>query len=262
MLYFLTKAIFADTIIPMTETNVPRTRTTRTRKTTSPERVLPETPSSASPSLKLISEIFLALLEKINKAREEFETLEKEIARTKEEWEKEKRHYEKEKAELKAEEELARKRDEQTYEYETALVRKRAEDEFSDKKAKWEKELTARKEEIEKDKRELEALRKEAAAFENEKGKAVKEACDLLEKDITGKFDTERRLREQGFKAEREISSLRIETLTKENVKQANEIETLRKALEEATRQIKEIAVKVIETGGGKSVSFEGIQKT
>mgnify|MGYP001568907884 CR=1 FL=1 len=54
-------------------------------------------------------------------------------------------------------------------------------------------------------------------------------------------------------KAEKEILALKIESLTANNERQVKEIESLKRAMEEARRQIKEIAVKVIESGSSKT---------
>lgn len=82
--------------------------------------------------------------------------------------------------------------------------------------------------------------------FESEKEKAVTKA---LQKELTSAFETEKKLREQEFKAEKELLNLKISNLIIENSRQANEIETLKKALDDTTRQIKEVAAKVIESG-------------
>ena len=50
-------------------------------------------------------------------------------------------------------------------------MRKRAEDEFADKKLAWEKDLAQRKQELEDQKKELEDLRKLVVGFEIEKEK-------------------------------------------------------------------------------------------
>lgn len=91
-------------------------------------------------------------------------------------------------------------------------------------------------------------LRKAVAGFEAEKNKVVKEACVTLEKQLSEKFATEQKLRVQEANAEKEILSLKIETLTAESTKQAKEIDFLKRALSEATQQVKDIAVKVIES--------------
>lgn len=240
----------------MTETSAPIKRT-RTRKTACPAAPAPGEVLSPALDFPRILEGFVSLLEKINKAREDFEALEKEMTLKKEAWVKEQKRHDQEVLEKKQEEEFQRRKEKETYEYEITRSHKMAEDEFLERKAKWEKELLERREEIEKDKKELLALRSQVESFEDEKDGVVKEACAGLTKDLTGKFETERKLREQELRAEKEILTLKIEALTAENERQAKEMENLKRALEEATRQVKEIAVKVIEAGGNKSSSQE-----
>lgn len=144
---------------------------------------------------------------------------------------------------------MERKREQETYQYNITLARKRAEDEFQDKKLAWEKDLAQKKEELENQKRELEELRKLSAGFNEQQEKAVKEAEELLGKQLTEKVNQETVLREQQIKAEKEILGLKIANLETENYRLNKEIEILKRSLEEATRQVKEIAVKVIESG-------------
>ena len=127
--------------------------------------------------------------------------------------------------------------------------RKVAEDEFNDKKATWEKQLRDSQDQITKDKQELEDLRKLTENFETEKEKAIKEAQVTLEKELTQKSESENRLKDQESKSDREILNLRITNLQTENSRQKAEIDSLKKSLDEATRQVKDIAVKVIESG-------------
>ena len=86
-----------------------------------------------------------------------------------------------------------------------------------------------------------------------EKEKAVAEAQEILQEELVYKFETERKLKEQENKSEKDILNLKIANLTSENNRLNGEIGILKKALEEATRQVKEIAVKVIESGTKQS---------
>ncbi len=240
----------------MTEVTIPTAKkTTRTRKATAVSST-PLNSSLFTPQSSNLDEtlqVFTSLLEKINKTKGDFEKLQKDMSETREAWAKEQKQHNQEVVERNQEEELARKREQETYEYEMGLQRKKADDEFADKKAKWEKELADRREEIEADKKELVELRRQAGTFEAEKDKAVKEASSLLTRELTGRFETENKLKGQEYKAEKDISALKIESLTADNGRQAKEIESLKRALEEATRQIKEVAVKVIESGSSKT---------
>lgn len=199
---------------------------------------------------------FSVLVEQILEVQKELEVLQKEIKEKKEIWMKEERGHESYLIERNQEEELKRKREEETYDYELNQRRKRAEDEWQEKRQKQEKELAQRKEEIEKDKEELVSLRKQVALFDQERERVVKEAELSLQKSLNEQFANERKLREQETKSEKELSGLKIEGLVKENSRLLSEIALLKKSLEEATGQIKEIAVKVIEAGSTKGKSL------
>lgn len=227
-------------------------RTTRARKTavSSAESSSVVKPIAQPKNLKLYEESFGNLLNAVNTAKEEFVDLQKEIEETKEAWVKEQKDHDILIQERNQQEEIVRKRENETYNYETTLKRRQQEDEFLEKKTKWEKELQDRKDEIAKEKEELGMLRKEVAGFEGEKEKAVKEAIAVLQKELQAAFATERKLREQEVKAEKELLALKITNLTQENTRQANEMTALKKSLENATAQLKDVAVKVIESSG------------
>jgi len=235
-----------DTSIPAATTEK---KTVRRRKVSTPSASLTQ-PTSTFPSSKQIDvthESFSILLTNIEEARREFDTLQRDISQTREEWLKEQKDHEAAVVERDRQIEVERKREEETYRYEFALRMKKAEDEFADKQTKWDKELLVRKEEIRQDREELEALRKTVASFEAEKEKAVKEATILLQKELNTAFGTERKMREQEVKADKELSSLKIESLSQEKAKLEKEVASLKSSLEAATRELKDVAVKVIE---------------
>ncbi|MBI4999370.1 hypothetical protein HZB97_01190 [Candidatus Gottesmanbacteria bacterium] len=221
---------------------------TRSRKTVA--QPLPVTGTTSAVFSKTIKNAFEELLKQILESKTAYEDLEKEISETKQRWVKEQKEYEFQLAAQAQEEEIARKREAETYAYESELAHKRAEDLFKDKLAAWEKELAEKKEEIAKEREELEDLRGQAAGFPAEKEKAAKEAWAALQKELAEKTATENRLREQEFKNREEILGLKIANLTEENSRLGKEVERLKQALEEASRQLKEVALKVIESGG------------
>lgn len=226
-------------------------RTTRTKKATETP-VVEDVGVSEVPSVSAIRAVakadpFTALIKSISDFQAEFEKLQKEIAQTKESWVVEQKVHKKQLEDRNMEEELERKRTRENYEYETARKQNIEEDAFADKKAKWEKELKDQQETLEKEKAELLELRKMVDGFEVEKEKVVSQVQE--QKELTFKFETERKAREQEVKAEKDILNLRIGNLTTENNRLNGEITNFRKALEEATNQVKEIAVKVIESG-------------
>ncbi|MEK7517485.1 MAG: hypothetical protein AAB583_02955 [Patescibacteria group bacterium] len=223
-------------------------KTARTRKTTS--AVEPIVPDTASPMQKAkpLENIFVTLIATITSAREEYEMLQKQIKQTQEVWKEDQRLHVIKMQERDREEDLMRKREKETYEYNINLARKKDEDEFLERKAKWERDLQFRKDEIEKEKQELGDLRKQVAGFEIQLAKAAKEATDNLKKDLSESFATEKQMNEQKQKAERELLAFKITNLTQENLKQANEIVMLKQSLEQAMVQLKDVAVKVIES--------------
>ncbi len=224
-------------------------RTTRARKTTSVAEPIVQDTTSSMQKTKPLENAFVTLIMTITSAKEEYEMLQKQIKQTNDAWEEEQRLHTIKIQERDQQEDLMRKREEEAYEYDIKLARKKDEDEFLERKGKWERDLQFRKDEIEKERQELADLRKQVAGFETQLAKTVKEATDVLRKELTDSFGTERELREQEVKAEKELLALKITNLTQENLRQANEIVMLKRSLEQATVQLKDVAIKVIESG-------------
>ncbi len=237
------------------EESIPVKKTARIRKTTPTQTTTVQDIQSTnitSATQTGVIQDFDELVAKLVKSKIEFDNLQKEIAQIKQDWSREQKQHELELVQQRTQEELESKREQETYQYNTILLRKRAEDEFQDKRLTWEKDLAQRKEELENQKRELEGLRKLSTGFDEQKEEAVKEALDTLEKTLTEKVDQEKKLREQEVKSEKEILNLRISNLETDNTRLNKEIEVLKRSLDEATRQVKEIAVKVIESGSSQ----------
>lgn len=215
-------------------------KTTRTKKTAVVSDVSPAA-SVVINSQSLATSKFEDVIAKISQNKQEFDNLQKEITLTKQDWIRDQ-----------IQQELERKREQETYLYNTSLARKRAEDEFQDEKLAWEKDLAQRKQELEDQKIELERLRKLSEGFDKEKEQLVKEAQELLGKQLTEKFNQEKTLREQEVKSEKDLLNMKISNLETDNSRLNKEIEVLKRSLDEATRQVKEIAVKVIESGSNQ----------
>lgn len=240
----------------------------RTRKTSATAITTQSTDFSNTPAAKTsvgISAIFTQISLKIADSKTEFENLIKQIAETKESWIKEQEERSEEFTKRQEQEAIERKREQETYNYNSALTRKRAEDEFADKKLQWEKELSTRKQELTDQQKELEDLRKIVADFNNQKEQAVKTAENLLQQTLTQQFETEKKLREQEFKSEKEILNLKITSLTAENNRLISELTVLKKNLEESTQQIKEVAIKIIEARNNQTkdqISSENLKNS
>lgn len=226
---------------------------TRARKTVSTQNA--STPQDIQIVQTEITQDFDELVAKLAKSKQEFDNLQKEIAQVKQDWSREQKQHELEFAQQKTQEELERKREQETYQYNINLSRKRVEDEFQDRKMSWEKDLSQRKEELEGQKKELDELRKLVAGFDDQKEQAANKAQSQTEKRLVDQFDQGRKLKEQEVKAEKEILGLKIANLETENSRLNKEIEVLKRSLDEATRQVKEIAVKVIESGSSQNKS-------
>ncbi len=238
----------------MNDIAAPVKKTTRKRVSTVAQTTAePMVVSASAKNLKGVAALFTELFVTITEDKALFDTLQKEISEIRQSWGKEQARHETEVRENQQQEDLARRREREAYEYETAKMRRQAEDEFAERKAKWEKELAGRKEEIENQKEELEALRKQVGGFEAEKEKVIKETSLVIEKRLQDMFAAEKKLREQEIKAEKEVFDLRITNLSNENARQAKEIVEIKQALENATRQLKDIAVKVIESSNTSS---------
>ncbi len=231
----------------MTVTTSTTKKVVRRKTTTAEASAASLIPTPSAQTLDHL-ETFNDLIEKITKAREGYEKLQKEIAEAKLAWNKEQQEYQQKLNESNQQQEITRKREQETYDYETARKRKTAEDEFNEKEALWERELVARKDELAKEKAELEDLRKRVIAFDADKEKAIKQATEALYKELESRFAAEKKFTDQQNRSDQELLKLRIENLTVENARQSKEIEILKKALDEATAQVKDIAVKVIES--------------
>lgn len=221
---------------------VKRKASTTTEETTPSTQVSLATPSK----LSLPTSQLETLIADLSTAKNQLDKLQKEIEETKNSWLKEQETHQRLLHERNSEDETTRMREQETYDYEVKLARKKSEDEFAERKARWEKELTDRKEEIDHDKQELIELRKTVDAFPAEKDKVVKEATFALQKSLTEQFESQTKLREQEFKSEKDLLTLKISNLAAENSRQTKENESLKKQLDEATRQVKDIAVQVI----------------
>lgn len=230
----------------MTEEGVPVKKTVRRKIQQS--QTIEDKVSVPLPTTSVINP-FDDLIKQIAKLQSEYNRLQQEITQTRAEWIKELENHKLELEERNKQEEIKREREQEEYDYETTRAQKKIEDEFADKKAAWEKHLQNQQEVIAKEREELALLRKSVSSFEPEKDQAVKQAQETLAKQLNEKFGAETRLREQQVKSEKELSDLKITSLTADNSRLVREVESLKIALDKAQNQVKEIAVKVIESG-------------
>lgn len=240
----------------MDDTATPVKKTTRVRKTAVKE-IGDKTEDDVYPSQAMTSDnlvkLFNDIAEKISQSKIEYERLQEEITQTKEAWVKQQQDHQREIEEKSKLEELKRKQEEELYQYELFRKHKIAEDEYKDKKIDWDRSLQEQKDVIEKERKELTELRVLAENFEKEQQKAVKEAEELLQKQLTSEFEIEKKIKEQEIKAEKDILNLKLGNLSEENKRLSLEVDNLKKAVDQATSQVKEIALKVIESRSSSS---------
>jgi hypothetical protein len=185
-------------------------RATRAKKTEIASELLTTIKPSQTNTLDGVLAQLSELTFKAEQAKAEIAALQKSITETKENWEREKETHVREVAARDMEEELKRKRDKEEYDYQEKMARKKAEDDFAERKASWERELAQKREKIEEERKELSQLRVLVSGFETEKTKAVKDVQAALVKELEERYSTERKMREQEIKSEKEILNLRI----------------------------------------------------
>src|SRR6266568_3367229 len=153
-------------------------------------------------------------------------------------------------AEQKSYEEVLKKdrsREEEEYGYQKTLRLKREKDAFEEEKRVWEREMQEKKQLHAEREAELVDLRKKAAQLPGELDKAVKTA--VAEAIAQEKKDSQIRqnFAKQEWDAKQQLSALKVISLEQTVKVQAGEIAELKRQLEKATQQVKDIAITVIE---------------
>ncbi|HXJ94318.1 MAG TPA: hypothetical protein VMT20_15835 [Terriglobia bacterium] len=190
------------------------------------------------------------------------EQLEAEIAAQRAAWQEETRQAERDRKEQEEALKKQRQREIDDYEYRKALERKRAQDKYEEETKLQEKANKEKQEALEKSWREresalkgaeeeLQRLRKEAEEFparlRQEAERAAAEAARATEQ----KLSQQTLLLSKESEAEKRLAELRIKALEETITRQSGQMVALEKQLEDAKRQVQEIAVKAIEGASG-----------
>jgi hypothetical protein len=190
------------------------------------------------------------------------EQLESEMAAQRFAWEEELKQTERERKEQDELVKKQRQRETDDYEYRKALERKKAQDKYEEEMKFQERANKEKQEALEKSWREREAvlkaseeelknLRKEAVDFparlQRESEKAAAEAVRASEQ----KFEQRILLLTKDSEGEKRVAELRIKALEENLARQSAQISALEKQLDDAKRQVQEIAVKAIEGASG-----------
>lgn len=197
---------------------------------------------------------------------QEYETkkaeLESEISEQRAEWEAGVAAAERERKEQEEALKKQRQREIDDYEYKKNLERKRAQDKYDEEVRLTEKKNAEKQEELEKSwarreaelaerEQELARLRKEAAEFPATLERETKSAVAQALKDAKAQADQQAMLLRKEMEADRRVAELQIKTLEELTARQTAQIAEMQKQLEEAKRQVQEIAVRAIEGASG-----------
>jgi len=108
--------------------------------------------------------------------------------------------------------------------------------------------LQLKKEELEKQETELKQLRKQVGEFPDQLEKAVKQVSEATKIEEQTRAKVARDLMEKQIEGDKAVAQLKIQNLEKMAKDQTDEIRSLKSQFEQATRQVKDIAVSVIDS--------------
>ncbi len=160
-----------------------------------------------------------------------------------------------------------RQRESDEYEYKRTLERKRAQDKYEEELRQQDKQNQERQEALEKSWAQREAalreseeevlrLRKEGADFPARLDREVQKAVTQAAKDARQQAEQQTQLTQKDAESERRMAELRIKTLEELLGRQNLQISDLQTRLDEAKRQVQEIALRAIEgASGAKTLS-------
>lgn len=152
-----------------------------------------------------------------------------------------------------------RTREEEEYTYNLKITRKKEEDAYNAKKTKLEQDLKDKKEAFEKEfserenniqaaEAELNELRKLNAEFPKQLEKALAAKEKEITEKLTAKFDFERQLAEKQYEGDLNLKTQNIATLKEKIVEMNQQIKELSQKASLADANVKDIAVKAIES--------------
>jgi len=188
--------------------------------------------------------------------------LEAEIAEGRAAWEEETSAAERERKEQEEALKKARQREIDDYEYKKALERKKAQDKYEEEMRLLEKKNQEKQEALEKSWQQREAalrereeelanLRQEVAAFPKRLEKELERAAAEAARQTEARFQQETLVLRKDAESDKRLAELRIETFEGALAQQAAQIAALQKQLDEAKKQVQDIAVKAIEGASG-----------
>lgn len=139
------------------------------------------------------------------------------------------------------------KREQEEYAYELQLQRKKEENEYEEKRAAREAELAEREKTLKAAEQELVELREKTKRFSSELEDAIKKAKEEKEHEVRKEEQVKADLLKEKYDGERKIASLTIDTLKERVANLEGETAALKEQFASATKEVKDVAVKVIE---------------
>ena len=220
-----------------------------------------------------------ALIEAQNNKRQEFEaemegkkeSLSREIETTRAAWEKEQEEHDAAVKERDAAEKKRQTREKEEFDYTFKREQQAVTDRFAYEKAKLDKELKDKREQMEQElgareaaiaakENELEDLRKQVAQHPKELEASVARAVKETSERLSLEAKSREELLKREAQGERNVFAARIESLEKTTKEQSERITALTKQLEEAYQKVQDIAVKTVE-GASNSRSVTSLQQ-
>lgn len=199
------------------------------------------------------------LLQDYERERERLET---EIQMRRSEWEQEAKAAERERKEADETLRKQRQRENDDFEYKKQVERKKAQDKYEEEIRLLDKKNIERQQELEhnwaqreaalKDREdELAKLRRETEELPKRVDEAKQAALAEATKQAAAMYEQRILILQKDSEAERKVAELQVRTLQESLNRQTEQVAALEKALEEAKRQVQEIALKAIEGASG-----------
>jgi colicin import membrane protein len=203
-----------------------------------------------------------ALDQLVQEYEKQKQQLEGEIATERSVWEDNVQTAERERKEQEDALKKQRQREIDDYEYKKSLERKRAQDKYDEEFRQREKENQERQEAIEKAwsqreaalrerEEELSRLRKESAEFPARLQRELQQATVQAAKEAKQQADQQALLLKKEAESDRRVAELQIKTLEDLASRQNTQIADLQKQMDDAKKQVQEIAVRAIEGASG-----------
>ena len=203
-----------------------------------------------------------ALDQLVQEYKSQKDQLEAEIAVQRSVWEENTQNAERERKEQEDALKKQRQRDIDEYEYKKNLERKRAQDKYEEELRQQEKKNQERQEALEKSwnqreavlrekEEELQRLRAESSEFPARLQREVGQAAAQAAKEAKLQADQQALLLKKEAESDRRVAELRIKTFEDLIARQTAQIAEMQKQLDEAKRQVQEIALRAIEGASG-----------